>query len=76
MEREHWPIIFYTTLNDEGEEVQVMENMTSNTYMEVDIPAGKNEVNVAGEDGIWALNASTAKSTHWNSRLLLCVCSQ
>ena len=61
VEREHWPIIFYTTLNDEGEEVQVMENMTSNTYMEVDIPAGKNEVNVAGEDGIWALNASTAK---------------
>lgn len=61
VEREHWPIIFYTTLNDEGEEVQVMENMTSNTYLEVDIPAGKNEVNVAGEDGIWALNASTAK---------------
>ena len=61
VEREHWPIIFYTTLNDEGEEVQVMKNMTSYTYLEVDIPAGKNEVDVAGEDGIWGLNASTAK---------------
>lgn len=61
VEREHWPIIFYTALNDEGEEVQVMENMTSYTYMEVDIPAGKNEVNVAGEDGIWGLEAFEAK---------------
>ena len=61
VEREHWPIIFYTTLNDEGEEVQVMENMTSYTYMEVDIPAGKNEVNVAGEDGIWGLETFKAK---------------
>lgn len=61
VEREHWPIIFYTTLNDEGEEVQVMKNMTSYTYMEVDIPAGKNEVNVAGEDGIWALEAFESK---------------
>lgn len=61
VEREHWPIIFYTTLNDEGEEVQVMKNMTSYTYLEVDIPAGKNEVDVAGEDGIWGLNASTSK---------------
>ncbi len=61
VEREHWPIIFYTTLNDAGEEVQVMKNMTSYTYLEVDIPAGKNEVDVAGEDGIWGLNAPTAK---------------
>lgn len=61
VEREHWPIIFYTTLNDEGEEVQVMENMTSYTYMEVDIPAGKNEVKVAGEDGIWGVEAFKAK---------------
>ena len=61
VEREHWPIIFYTTLNDEGEEVQVMKNMTSYTYLEVDIPAGKNEVDVAGEDGIWGLDASTSK---------------
>lgn len=61
VEREHWPIIFYTTLNDEGEEVQVMENMTSYTYMEVDIPAGKNEVKVAGEDGIWGVGAFKAK---------------
>ena len=61
VEREHWPIIFYTTLNDEGEEVQVMENMTSYTYMEVDIPAGKNEVKVAGEDGIWGIDAFKAK---------------
>ncbi len=28
VEREHWPIIFYTTRNDEGEEVQVMKNMS------------------------------------------------
>ena len=61
VEREHWPIIFYTTLNDEGEEVQVMKNMTSYTYLEVDIPAGKNEVNVAGEDGIWGLETFKAK---------------
>ena len=61
VEREHWPIIFYTTLNDEGEEVQVMKNMTSYTYMEVDIPAGKNEVKVAGEDGIWGVEAFKAK---------------
>jgi putative von willebrand factor type A domain protein len=61
VEREHWPIIFYTTLNDEGEEVQVMQNMISYTSVNVDIPAGKNEVNVAGEDGIWGLEAYKAK---------------
>lgn len=61
VEREHWPIIFYTTLNDAGEEVQVMENMTSYESLTVDIPSGKNEVNVAGEDGIWGLEAFKAK---------------
>lgn len=61
VEREHWPIIFYTTLNDAGEEVQVMENMTSYESLTVDIPSGKNEVNVAGEDGIWGLEAFEAK---------------
>lgn len=63
VEREHWPIIFYTTLNDAGEEVQVMENLDGFTPYVSSIPATKNSVEIAGEDGLWTLEASYGKIT-------------
>ncbi len=61
VEREHWPIVFITRTNANGEEVQEMRNLSFPEQFSIDIAAGKNAVSVAGEDGLWTVDANNGQ---------------
>lgn len=61
VEREHWPIIFLPSTNDQGEEVQVMINLVEPHTFALDIDGAKNAVAVNGEDGLWTVDANNGK---------------
>lgn len=57
VEREHWPIVFLSKVNSDGEEVQVMKNLVQPEMFAVDVASAKNAASVAGEDGLWTVDA-------------------
>ena len=61
VEREHWPIIFLPSTNDQGEEVQVMINLVEPHTFALAIDGAKNAVAVNGEDGLWTVDANNGK---------------
>lgn len=61
VEREHWPIVFITQKSPSGEEVQVMQNLTEPETFALDIPNASSEVKVAGEDGLWTVDAHNSQ---------------
>ena len=61
VEREHWPIIFLSSTNDQGEEVQEMMNLVGPHTFALSIDNAKNAVSVNGEDGLWTVDANNGE---------------
>lgn len=61
VEREHWPIIFLSSTNAQGEEVQEMLNLVGPHTFALSIDNAKNAVSVNGEDGLWTVDANNGK---------------